>query len=330
MSTGRKHSTVDLAAEGPIVILAGAGLSKSIGLPLQAELLRAVVPEEIIQFHNYFMGRDLDDDADLETFLSTIDFDNMLQSPSRSGSDLSSRTYLNGFCTYIEDRMAKMPRRPEFWHRLATLIESADAFVTTNWDTLIEVQINALGLGVAYFKPRKGFRQILKLHGSIDWVRKGPEFASLPEADADLFSPIFAGHLRYRPFSEALDGRHILGISEPIAELLNKSLPAIIAPTHLKEIPNAAFRRIWSAASHALHFAKQIIVIGYSLPVSDILMRLLLNNSLRYRLREDSERAPEIIIIDPDPQDVVRSRYYELLGPKITFIREKFLNVDFQ
>jgi len=114
-----------------------------------------------------------------------------------------------------------------------------------------------------------------------------------------------------------------------VAALFHRAAPAIIAPTHLKEIPHAAFRRIWSAASNALHFAKQVLIIGYSLPPSDTLMRLLLGNSLRYRLREDAADAPRVIIVDPDPDGVVSLRYREVLGSRIRFIRGRFLDVEF-
>src|SRR5258708_4536024 len=36
--------------------------------------------------------------------------------------------------------MTEMPRRPGFWRRLTTLIQAADTMVTTNWDTLLEIQ----------------------------------------------------------------------------------------------------------------------------------------------------------------------------------------------
>ncbi len=48
---------VNLALNAPVVVLASAGFSRSVGLPLQAELLGTVVPPDIIEIHNYFRGR---------------------------------------------------------------------------------------------------------------------------------------------------------------------------------------------------------------------------------------------------------------------------------
>jgi len=147
---------VSLTDNAPLVVLVGAGLSKSVGLPLQRELLGAVVPRDIIRIHNYFGGHGLDTRADLETFLSSIDFDDLIETSSRSRPSLNSRIYLAGFCSHLLERMTEMPRRPGFWRRLTTLIQAADTMVTTNWDTLLEIQIRALGLGVSYFRPRGG------------------------------------------------------------------------------------------------------------------------------------------------------------------------------
>ena len=336
---------VSLTGNGPIVILAGAGLSKSVGLPLQRELLEAVVPRDIIRIHNYFMGADLDAPADIETFLSSIDFDALLYTSARSGQigtvprvsaartrgsppPLNSRIFLTGFCFYLLERMAGIRRQRQFWRRLTAVIKAADSILTTNWDTLLEIQIRALGLGVSYFTPRVGCKQLLKLHGSIDWWKIDHEFDALSKDDG-LFCSVFRGHFRYRLFSEASPGGKILGVPKRVAALFNKAAPAIIAPTHLKEILHSSLRRIWSVAGDVLHFAKQVLIIGYSLPPSDILVRLLLSNSLRYRLREDAHDPPQVTIVDPDPEGVVSERYHEVLGPRVRFIRERFLDVEF-
>ena len=325
----RINSKLQLSSSQPTVILTGAGFSKSVGLPLQRELLESVVPPNIIKIHNYFMGRNLEEPADIEEFLSSIDFDEMLESKRQSPERLSSQIYLSGFANLIYDSMcniAKLPKsiKKEFWKKLATLAEISDTFITLNWDTVIEVQIRALGERIRFKGKDKRSKHILKLHGSIDWYKLSSE---LQVFDSALFERVFPGYVRYKPLSEEPD---LFSISREVADLFNKVHPAIIAPTHLKALPSGAFRKIWASASHTLHFAKHVIIIGYSLPSSDTLMQLLLRNSLRYRLRTDSNDQPKVTVIDPDSTGVVKSRYYELLGDRFEFIQCPFLEVDLE
>lgn len=324
------NATLSLSLDGPIVILTGAGFSKSVGLPLQRELLEGVVPPDIIRIHNFFMGRPLDASADLEEFLSSIDFDDMIASKKeRSQEPLNSQTYLSGFAAFLFDRLHSMARLPQetkhqFWKKVAVLADVSDTWITLNWDTLIEIQLWALGHRIRFHGRDKRFKRVLKLHGSIDWYKPTSE---LPELfDSDLFVKVFRGYVRYKPLSEE---PNFLMIPEKIAHLFNKIPPAIVAPTHLKALPSAEFRAIWAAATHALAFAKHIVIIGYSLPPSDTLTRLLLSNSLRNRLRIDAEDQPRVTVIDPDPTGVVRSRYVDLFGDPIEFLQSPFLDVDF-
>lgn len=59
-------------------------------------------------------------------------------------------------------------------------------------------------------------------------------------------------------------------------------------------------------------------------------MQLLLRNSLRYRLRTNSDHQLRVTVVDPDPTGVAKSRYYELLGDCFDFLQCPFLEVDLE
>jgi len=227
-----------LSSRESTIILTGAEFSKSVGLPLQRELLEAVVPPNIIKIHNYFMGRNPENPADIEEFLSSIDFDDMLASKQRSPERLSSQIYLSGFASFVADSMrniAKLPKstKEEFWGKLAMLTEVSDTFITLNWDTLVEIQLRALGERIRFKGRDKRSKYILKLHGSFDWYKLSPELHEV--FDSGPFEKVFRGYVRYKPFSEE---HNFFSVPKVIADLFNKLPPAIIAPTHLKALPS--------------------------------------------------------------------------------------------
>lgn len=185
-------------------VLTGAGFSHSVGLPLQRELLDSVVHPDMIKIHNYLMGRNFGDPADIEEFLSSIDFDNMLEL-KRSPDRLSSQTYLSGFAANIYNSIQDIGNLPvgtqkKFWKKLMTLAEVSDTFITLNWGTLIETLLRSLGKRIRFKGSDKRSKHVLKLHGSFDWYKLSSE---LKDAfDSNLFEKVFRGYVRYKPFSE--------------------------------------------------------------------------------------------------------------------------------
>lgn len=111
---------------------------------------------------------------------------------------------------------------------------------------------------------------VLKLHGSVSWSFR----------DGEL--------IHYHDCRPAIRGD-----------------AAIVAPVTAKTLPTY-LKETWAQAAGALSSSVIWIVVGYSLPVYDLLVRQL--------FKENSAHQPEIHVFDPNPE--ISLRYMELL-PKI-------------
>jgi hypothetical protein len=215
---------------------------------------------------------------------------------------------------------------PEAAHRWAYLsrelegLKPGDVVITTNWDTLLERVLLDAGLwtptdgygfdvDLVTYRRREAlpesFRdssavKLLKLHGSFGWY-------------LDRQNSIYLSRAR---FLQHLPLRH--GTSEVLcedrAEPLNQTSTqprALVYPTYLKRLEYPQLQAIWSRASTALRDATEFHAIGYSLPLSDTAIRVLLN-PLRGRHERGEAR---ILVEDPDPG--AQGRWKTLLGEDI-------------
>lgn len=173
---------------------------------------------------------------------------------------------LPGGCTYHE--------------RLASQLRVIDTVVSLNYDCLIDdalcssagsrfaagrggygVEISrgaAMWRGHAPGPVPDGSIKLLKLHGSLNWDR-----AEVPlPLRLDLYDPVAAG--------------------------------VIQPPLTNKPITDEPFNSIWKQARIATQTARRLIVIGYSMPVADGLVRSLFVTDLEPVLEE-------VVIVEPDP-----------------------------
>jgi NAD-dependent SIR2 family protein deacetylase len=149
-------------------------------------------------------------------------------------------------------------------------------FVTFNYDTLLENQLEAYGVPFTYGldiqnrdNSKKFSCSVLKLHGSSNiWqckncqnnslhaVRSLEEYCSLLEED----------------FSWRIPDIQCCRDSE--------LFPLIVPPTMLKTMNNLSLIRFWIAAEKALEESQTIAFIGYSFPKEDIMARNLIKSAM--------------------------------------------------
>jgi len=101
-------------------------------------------------------------------------------------------------------------------------------------------------------------------------------------------------------------------------------MPLIIPPVRNKQYDffGDLFSRLWSKAEESLVDADEIIIIiGYSFPKTDIKTDELFKNAFQKR-----STMPEIIIIDPFPEDIISRFLYEygIINKNITVYKEYF------
>ncbi len=174
--------------------------------------------------------------------------------------------------------------------------------MTFNYDTLVEkaagevleeegtkfhpanlrpIPVQPLGLrqaGVWAPKKQEAFT-LLKLHGSLDWLYSGaPDFFGEPLLDLGL-------ELGWQPDED------------DVVDKAPDKMPLIVPPTAGKNayMANETVRAQWRLAQDAIARCRRIVLIGYSLPPTDEMVRWMLSSA---HVSVPDERR--VIVVNPD------------------------------
>jgi len=77
---------------------------------------------------------------------------------------------------------------------------------------------------------------------------------------------------------------------------------SIIPPEWMKQFDSPAFSRIWSQASNSIHQARHIVLVGYSLPPTDLHSTALFRTSVR------RNHLRSLVLVNPDRETRRRTR----------------------
>jgi hypothetical protein len=180
----------------------------------------------------------------------------------------------------------------------AAALSSLDA-VKYAWASLYRVAVSPAATrisAVAGWSSRAPL-SLLKLHGSITWYWSGPTAAA--------HDPIFDIGLR--------GGWTLDGLASPyeddLPSLVADKVPVVVPPTATKSrfYENALLKSQWQQAAQALRGADELVLIGYSLPQSDLVVRSLLLTSL----------AKDALITPVDRDVSLGGHLEELFGRKV-------------
>jgi hypothetical protein len=215
-------------------------------------------------------------------------------------------------------RASWLGRLVTFWHQNRSVV------LTLNYDTLIEQAIDDLHLkdngelvhySTAYAIPvtsatmrragvlAQGFDietlRLLKLHGSINWYYSG--------SDSPHGETVYEGGLTY-----GWDAEYVHVTGDRGLDLLVDKVPFVVPPTGTKStfFNNETIRAQWSVANEFLRGCR-LVVMGYSLPEADHLMRLFLDQSV-----------DEITLVNSDPE--IGTHFRRLL-PRCQIIDEPWV-----
>ncbi|WP_439377806.1 hypothetical protein [Amycolatopsis lexingtonensis] len=169
----------------------------------------------------------------------------------------------------------------EYWQAMGT------AVITFNYDLLVEmtwlalepgrswtdlytVPIAPIGSRVAGMwgsEGNDGGLRLLKLHGSLNWRYSGP---SSPAGD--------------QVFGVGYSAWHSGGTERPddSEELSADKVPMIVPPAAVKSpyYVNNTIQAMWRQAAKALRQADELVIIGFSLPPSDLIVSSMLATEL--------------------------------------------------
>lgn len=271
---------------------------------------------DIAQVIQKFGSRTPEEIPDLRTDLVTVIYKTLEQTvrfPMVQGRVESPRPY-GRFVSTMRDLMEEAPFRGN----------SSFSFITFNYDVALDYALTKTGMRFNYElpdsvtydlsnnpvgRPSSVGLSLMKLHGSMNWL----ESPDGERVHLLTFDKVARGQGFHDESGETpiLTATNI--IDKPASEYYGWR-PLIVPPTWNKTGQHPYLASIWRAAARALECADNIIIIGYSLPETDLFFRFL------FALGVDSAtRVRRFWVFDPNP--AVGDRFRDLVG---SAIRDRF------
>jgi hypothetical protein len=218
--------------------------------------------------------------------------------------DLSKKLWEEG------QRGSAAAKVTEAW---AAMIRPGDVILTFNWDILHEIILWRAGLwsyrdgygfecGTQGTNDRLSRTQILKLHGSVNWVQ-----------EQDTSPIVYVAHVPdFFPGSKDWDWR------PHHSEAQSDSGRKLVLPTYLKDISsNRVLLAAWTNAHRVVSEATELTVVGYSLNPVDHPARLLFGTAL-----SQNGALRHVIVVSPETGEW--ERFLHHIDKPIIPVRQKF------
>jgi len=332
------------------VILLGAGASSPAGGPLMREFIDRArgyekqglfTPLELgdiqaaLRFYDCLRRGGFsitEEDIDnVENLLSLSELSRLIEHPPLE--PLFDRQLPDRLRRFIDAVIAKSMRMPEpssprwlEWHDRTGLevymwliaalayAEGRITVITVNYDCLVEYICYCMGLPYTYNRAWGDGLELLKLHGSINWV----QCSKCEDKGSLRVSPI--EHHQHKLYPKVC----YIERSETICTKCEAELtPLIVPPTWQKEMDHEVLRKTWSRAAGALLDAEVLVVVGYSLPIADSHVRELLHVGL-----SSANLQRSLIVVASDEESA--QRWSDLFRPSYRQRRVEIYRQTFQ
>ena len=192
-------------------------------------------------------------------------------------------------------------KRSECEHHKALVekLQSGDSIITFNYDCLIDDILKKYGAGK--WNPRYGYGFKLgsrgrNLEGDENWCPNTNKKASKKET---IMLYKLHGSLH---FMISQDGEKVSLKQRPYTKQKGSLRFTIIPPESIKRYDQGVFAHLWKQAGQAIHNATSLILIGYSIPVTDSHANALLRMSVK------KESLESLVIVNPDREARYRTR----------------------
>lgn len=231
------------------------------------------------------------------------------------------QSFLRLFVYYFTDCINNYSFNQKEYSNFLKFVKDIDknnlTIISTNWDTLLEGYFDRLGMEYDYSfdkcfsyekpisKSRKNEKpvRLLKLHGSINWIR------CLNCNALSSYSYNTCVELLFNDMSqESCPSCHEKARIEYNSVLLQ---PEILTPTMNKSINSLTFSSLWHQAEDSLRNAERIVFIGYSLPLADFEFRYLLQRCISH-----SAKIEVVLYHTDNPNTAIDSRVIDTLPEK--------------
>ncbi len=223
--------------------------------------------------------------------------------------ELIRRVYIHTTCEAVGNSMK--PRVSEMHTRILNQLKKNDTIITFNYDLLIEDSfesgklwnpIDGYGITVQgksfdwcrhWLERTKVKRQkesktlFLKLHGSLNWLLYNNKTI----------------RLKPRPYLVRTKNK------KPVIEKIS-----VLPPGWNKRIDRNPYKRFWREARIRLEKCKTLIILGYSLPETDLLAQALFSEVVRQRVAT-KKYLKELHLADPLQE--VKEKFIRLFTPAL-------------
>lgn len=347
------------------LFVVGAGFSFYAGLPLTNDFTDALLDlgansgkrnKELVQFLRKFVARTFDhaESAAAKYWPTLEDLFTCIDLSANSGHHLGPESAPKVLRTtrralivrtirmlrerYSRAREAKDARWRELEAMLATVDVERSAFISMNWDTVVEeglartqgtrgVEYGCDEISVRFaskaVKPRRVFGKsirVVKLHGSINWLycdNCRALFWFEPKQSLKIASQLFSRD-DWAIVAGAANLKTRTAVYRPCPECGAAGLGTRLATfSFRKALDFPMFHKGWLFAERLLHEAENWIFIGYSLPPADYEFKYLLK-----RVELARRERPKILVIsggsDPEVVEATYNNYQRLFGRQIS------------
>jgi hypothetical protein len=323
------------------VYFVGAGLSAAAGLPNTPSLIDSVLAFGAQR--RWLMGEDLVGrlqdafvffypDAEHEGFRpNVVDFFSALRTFLDVGSGFRGNRFTDApelyrilklaIANVLVDRLKDVSdERLQVHAYLDEVVTPGNVVITSNWDLLIERTAQLKGIPVRLVgEPDDTSLLLLKLHGSIDWCVASN---AKREIDNDSYAALTERLFPPRPYTfslqdaiddvdEGLEGpiirtRCLENWSAAWSRLRSRIIdPHMVTMVRGKSGDLGPLQDVWRGAYGAISRARNLELVGYSMPEDDTEIRTL----LRAGIQRGRRRHPTVRIRNPAPDvhDRIRS-----------------------
>jgi len=338
------------------VFILGAGASKESGAPLMVEFLDvaedllvkgkfndvdsvkiAKVFELISHLQEVYAKSNLDL-INIEALFGAIEMAKIIGVSFGDGFVAEYKESLLTLITRTLEESISFPRSDQkieptsSYKSFVDLIDSkgvgTSSVLTFNYDIALDFALVSaqkqidygLEKDVEYF-DNKDVARLLKLHGSTNWMqeKKDGKINVFPIED------IKTQHTwsSMKNYSKIKLSAYLNSFREQNKGLHLEESPVIVPPTWNKTQYHGMLSNVWTAAANDLNRAKNIFILGYSLPDSDSFFKYLFALGTM-----GGSRIRRFWVFDPDNSGRLGQRFKNLLGEGI-LPRFKLFNLNF-
>lgn len=159
--------------------------------------------------------------------------------------------------------------------RFCENLRHGDTVITFNWDTYEKVAQEIPKI-IIFGAGNKKSIGLLKLHGSIDWIRKIPDKKNVNKSIEAIDETIFR-IVDFPAFMDKAPGDYI---------------PYFVPPAAYKRYDQSMLK-FWKQAYEALFHATQVFIIGYSMPQTDLASLSLIGDVMPCTIIDVTKRCED-------------------------------------